>query len=357
MDQVAPSQTVNASSEVVIDNGEEEHHADAMGAVIFENEGQSGYFGASMSLILFCWILTFVKGPSSNIFFLRAIGQVMLQASNFTLSSASANSGSLNVSRRASIPTGTSRPQYSAANTTSAAVTSVEEDKMIDTFFTNTGYLFPYIHEARFRTRLGFMRGYPQRQRPPSWSGLLNIVFAMAISTNRSCKLDALERSQTSEIYAQKALYHCKKRMMQGDNLETGKKPFSVNDIMEAQLTGKAHFLLLLGQYLQGTQKPSEAWTVSGLAVKVVLQLGLHSNAASAGLSAVDEEIRKRTWLACVSLDRTMSMTFGRPSSIPGSYVKVSAPTQYPQPEPSDLAAIATEQKDPSNVSFFAATV
>lgn len=208
VDQVAPSQTVNASSEVVVDNGEEEHHADAMGAVIFENERESGYFG-----------------PSSNIFFLRAIGQVMLQASNFTLSSASANNGSLNASRRASLPTGMSQPQRSALATDVAPgpVKSEEEDKMIDAFFSNTGYLFPYIHEARFRARLESMRGYPQRQRTPSWLGLLNIVFAMAISANRSCKLDALERSRRSEIYAQKALHHCRNRMMQGVNIETGR--------------------------------------------------------------------------------------------------------------------------------------
>ncbi|KAF2168893.1 hypothetical protein M409DRAFT_20907 [Zasmidium cellare ATCC 36951] len=344
MDQAGPSQIVNTASEVIIDHGDEQHHADAMGAVIFENEMESGYFGGSTlwSLVIHTSDPNLFQGPSSNIFFLRAIGQVMLQASNFTLSSASANQDSLAPSRRVSIPSAAAcvhRSSTAHAENPSDALTSIDEDKIIDSFFTNTGYLFPYIHEGRFRSKLDSLRGYPSRQRPRSWLGLLNIILAIAISADRSNGLDALQRSKKSQVYAQRALFHCKNRMMQGVNIET------------------AHFLLLLGQYLQGTQKPSEAWTVSGLAVKVVLQLGLHTNAISIGLSAVDQEIRKRTWLACVSLDRTMSMTFGRPSSIPGSYVKVPTPLQYPESAPSESATAVTEQKDPSNVSFFAATV
>lgn len=59
-----------------------------------------------------------------------------------------------------------------------------------------------------------------------------------------------------------------------------------------------------MGQYLQGTQKSVQAWTVHGLAVKAALQLGLHSRAASKAFSPPEQEIRKRTWYGCVVLDR-----------------------------------------------------
>lgn len=53
-----------------------------------------------------------------------------------------------------------------------------------------------------------------------------------------------------------------------------------------------------------------------------------------------------------------MSMTFGRPASIPEPYIKVDLPKEYP---PSSLPGTNTftsfEARNPANVSFFAATV
>jgi hypothetical protein len=63
-------------------------------------------------------------------------------------------------------------------------------------------------------------------------------------------------------------------------------------------------YLLILGQYLQGTQKSVQAWTTHGLAISAAYQLGLHSPDANQGYSPLEREIRKRTWFGCVLLDR-----------------------------------------------------
>jgi hypothetical protein len=63
-------------------------------------------------------------------------------------------------------------------------------------------------------------------------------------------------------------------------------------------------FLLIMGQYLQGTQKSVQAWSIHGLTVKAAFQLGLHSSVASKRFSPFEQEIRKRTWYGCVVLDR-----------------------------------------------------
>jgi hypothetical protein len=63
-------------------------------------------------------------------------------------------------------------------------------------------------------------------------------------------------------------------------------------------------YLLLMGQYLQGTQKSIQTWTIHGLAVKAAFQLGLHSSEASKRLSPLEREIRKRVWFGCIVLDR-----------------------------------------------------
>ena len=115
-------------------------------------------------------------------------------------------------------------------------------------------------------------------------------------------------------------------------------------------------YLLIAGQYLQGTQKSTEAWAVHGLAVRAAMQLGLHSSESSRGLSLQDCETRKRVWFGAVVLDRSMSMTFGRPSAIPETYSKLELPRPYPNDSISPGGA-SVESRNNTNIAFFSATI
>lgn len=66
-------------------------------------------------------------------------------------------------------------------------------------------------------------------------------------------------------------------------------------------------FLLLMSQYLQGTESPVQTWSIHGLAVKAAYQLGLHSKYALERYGPLEREIRIRTWYGCVLLDRYVS--------------------------------------------------
>lgn len=68
--------------------------------------------------------------------------------------------------------------------------------------------------------------------------------------------------------------------------------------------TPSVQYLLILGQYLQGTQKSVRAWTVHGQAITIAFQLGLHSPKTNKGFPPLEGEIRKRVWFGCVLLDR-----------------------------------------------------
>lgn len=63
-------------------------------------------------------------------------------------------------------------------------------------------------------------------------------------------------------------------------------------------------YLLLASQYLQGMQKAVQTWITHGLAVKAALSIGLQSPETSNSRSAIEQEMRKRTWYGCVILDR-----------------------------------------------------
>ncbi|CRG91267.1 hypothetical protein PISL3812_08315 [Talaromyces islandicus] len=113
-------------------------------------------------------------------------------------------------------------------------------------------------------------------------------------------------------------------------------------------------YLLILGQYLQGTQKSTQAWTTHSLAISAAYQLGIHSPSANLKYSPLEHEIRKRTWYGCVLLDRTLSMTFGRPCSIPQSFIHLDGPNKDVQMLSYNSEPIISAQLDGN---FFTAAI
>ncbi len=122
-------------------------------------------------------------------------------------------------------------------------------------------------------------------------------------------------------------------------------------------LTTVVQYLLLTGLYLQGTQRSVEAWTVHGLAVKAAFQLGLHSTAASSRFPPLDQEFRKRVWYGCVVLDRTLSMTFGRPAAIPDDYVRMQLPQSLGRAGLGVSHDLIKNDTQEASVAFFNATM
>ncbi|CAK7232762.1 hypothetical protein SCUCBS95973_008365 [Sporothrix curviconia] len=312
-----------------------EERNDGMEAIVFTEEEDAGFFG-----------------PSSNIAFTRHISRALArmsareQSQNANNSngngpengSASSNpspaartarslqlDGSIMSVSRAPSPRRRPRGDKDSSATTAASVNiyllpdeSVIRD-LVSRYFANTGMLFPYIHEASFWATYEELKRHSFTQVRRTWLGLLNMVLALAASSAPYDK-DAATRAHESDVYYQRARQLCGGL---GSDM-----PFSLKN---ASLETVQHHLLM-SQYLQGTQKSIQAWPVHGLAVKAAFQLGLHSSetsysSASLHYTPLEREVRKRTWYGCVVLDRTLSMTFGRPAAIPDQYVRLPLPT------------------------------
>jgi hypothetical protein len=97
-------------------------------------------------------------------------------------------------------------------------------------------------------------------------------------------------------------------------------------------------------------------WATHGLAVRAAFQLGLHSSDLVKVFSPLEQEVWKKTWFGCVILDRTLSMTFGRPPAIPESYVQLELPVPYTEVQ-QPLSITAGETGDSMSVSFFNGTM
>ena len=95
--------------------------------------------------------------------------------------------------------------------------------ELVDKFFCNAGYLFPYLHEGLFKERYRSMLASSQRPSNRSWLALLYMVFAMSSSTSLDEGLSPSQRRERSDAYFQKALEFLGPQLMRGSNLEHGK--------------------------------------------------------------------------------------------------------------------------------------
>ncbi|KAF4466111.1 c6 zinc finger domain containing [Fusarium albosuccineum] len=250
-------------------------------------------------------------GPSSNIALMRIIFRAMARRGRVPNTTSPSPPGWPSVNM-VSMP----RPQLPSTRDAGPAVQPElgahnfippdhETEALIERYFSTTGVLFPYIHkpsfmETYYRSREHGFRVEVRR----TWLGLLNMILAMA---RRMTNLRRY-RMPTSSIGVRRS--YAKHRCFE----ELHWKPV-------------VQYLLLTSQYLQGTHKPVQTWITHGLAVKAALSIGLHSHEASRGLPQIEQEMRKRTWYGCVMLDRSLSMTYGRPSTISEDYVRLDLPT------------------------------
>ncbi|KAJ5512005.1 hypothetical protein N7453_004108 [Penicillium expansum] len=280
-----------------------ESAVDGMGTMNFTDEEESGFFG-----------------PSSNIAFMRYLSRAIAKAkSNGVVRAATPPS----MQKRGGMisPVQSQAPVVSREPIAEDSITPRHvniyalppEDRtrtLIEQYFEKTGQLLPFIHEMSFYETYLQMRlkGFSKIRR--NWLGLLNIILAISTSLSMKDELTPEERIQESDIYYQRANSLCDRDSKRHASLEM------------------VQYLLVLGQYLQGTQKSIQAWTTHGLAISVAYQIGLHSPDRNQRHSPLEYEIRKRTWFGCVLLDRTLSMTFGRPCSIPESHIQLDLPSR-----------------------------
>jgi hypothetical protein len=305
---------------------------DGMGAVSFSEEENTGFFG-----------------PSSNIAFTRQIVRAVkttlrnqpLPQRGFHHDHHQPQNHMLHVSRPPSpLHQRVDTDDWRTENPISMALPPDEDCmRLIHQYFGRTGVLFPYIHEESFIQTYNSFKATHFRKVRRSWLGLLNMILAMATRTAVNSKLSAQEREEQSDTFFVRGWRLCEKQVKYSPSLEI------------------VQFLLLLSQYLQGTSQGAETWNAHGLTVKSAYQLGLHSTDALKQYPPLEREIRKRTWYMCIVLDRTLSMTFGRPFVIPASYIRVPHPEPYDMDASLPLGGMTSISSSVQSLNFYRATM
>ncbi|KAL5340166.1 fungal-specific transcription factor domain-containing protein [Aspergillus crustosus] len=319
-----------------------------MGHFVVGNEEERAYFG-----------------PSSNIAFTSDLSRALKRLSRTRGEVSSDNSYPpmldfhiARVSPPASRPIETCK--VGAAALTGSGTESIfylpphsETVALIDRYFSNTGLLYPYLHEESFRETYARLKENHKTTRR-TWLGLLNMVLAMATQTTERLAGEEDCREVQSQAFYRRANGLCAEYVSSGASLEIGE--YSGSGWNYPPLTMPVQYLLLVSQFKQGTRSSIQTWTTHGLAVKVALQLGLHSAEASKRFPPVEREIRKRTWFGCIVLDRSLSTTLGRPASIPEQYSRLELPVYFDLVE-TRARQIEARQRCRYSTDFFNVTI
>lgn len=168
-----------------------------------------------------------VIGPSSNISLMRIIFRAMARIGHVPDIASLGPTGTAGMDD-ANIVT-LSQPQTTADSTHRLGADSHtylppdgETEDLIRQYFSNTGMLFPYIHEQSFLDTYWEMKQNKFRTSVRrTWLGLLNMMLAMV--TCASGRDKGHQAVMESEVFYTRAQELCKKQMLRGTTLEAGK--------------------------------------------------------------------------------------------------------------------------------------
>jgi len=156
-------------------------------------------------------------------------------------------------------------------------------DHLVDLYFKYVHTLFPWLHEPSFRSHYGELWMTPldpTTADDPLFYCIVNLVLALG------CQFSTFSKDS---IHSGNTFFNRAKTLL-------GLSIFDVGTLEVVQA------LLLMGGYLQSTNRPNRCWNVLGMAIRVAQGLGLHIERSGGDL--VEREIRRRSWWGCVVMDR-----------------------------------------------------
>jgi hypothetical protein len=212
-----------------------EDSIDGMGAVSFAPEEDCASFGTYLLVIISEYqLMVIFIGPSSNIAFLRNISRAVARLSHASEpwrpspaahSSAGFTGSFFNTSRPSSPLPVTSGPIPETINIYTLPPDSVSRN-LLGRYFSNTGLLFPYIHEQSFMATFDQASKDSFKGVRRTWLALLNIIFAHAVvhqlnpsTTPRRDGPSAGRSAEESEIYYRKASGLCSQQIANGTGI------------------------------------------------------------------------------------------------------------------------------------------
>jgi hypothetical protein len=176
---------------------------------------------------------------------------------------------------------------------------------LVNLFFSGTGLLFPYIYKKSVFDGLTEMKTTQFYGVRRSWLCLLNTIMAFATCVTATPYGRKENCASEADIFLQRALKLLPNIALKPANLEA-RMCMYLSQCLCLVLTGicSVQALLLVTQYLQGTQHSAQTWNLQGLTVQAAFQIGVHCSIGGGNYSEMEQEIRNRCWYMCFILDK-----------------------------------------------------
>lgn len=188
-----------------------------------------------------------------------------------------------------------------------------QADSLLDVYWRLVDTLYPFLDKDDFTHKYhSLWIGRPVMEDEIGFLCLMNVIFSI------SCILDPsirpCDRVTSAEIFYRRAQAYLDLQLIQHRCVQT------------------VQCFLLLAQYLQSTNDPQQCWLFAGLAIRIAQSLGLDLPSTSErAQSARQRNLLRKVWHGCVLMDRTLSMTFGRPAIITSqAAARVPHPAAHP---------------------------
>ncbi len=181
-------------------------------------------------------------------------------------------------------------------------------DSLLQRYFSRHNIAFPILHEPTFR-----------RQYAQIWDSAPTTASSNSPICSGLCK--QLSQGQlllptTYAVFATASLFETmdlEQNVMRANSFFRFAQDVDIFEVMENEVEIElVQLLLLMGRYLQSTERFAKCKNISGLAIRTAQSLGLHydvDEAQKRGLlprpvTQLQREMRARVWYGCVLLER-----------------------------------------------------
>ncbi|KAL4780319.1 fungal-specific transcription factor domain-containing protein [Aspergillus varians] len=186
-------------------------------------------------------------------------------------------------------------------------------DQLLDCYFFTVHPSFPIIAKIPFMQQYEMYYTRPDLQPTTRWLTILNLVFALASKFAQLVSkpwLSEADSPMTCFTRARK-LNFTESQLLEHPNLQ------------QVQVEGlTAFFLMAIGHI-------NRSWRACGVSVRSAIALGVNLRSESKETSNLSKEIRYRVWWSIYTLENTLSIMTGRPTSAPDKYSTTPLPIPF----------------------------
>ena len=179
-------------------------------------------------------------------------------------------------------------------------------DGLVSTYFSRVHRIYPVLHQRTFRKQY-------QRLWESDADGSTTVGCAGLCRKKNSCKLYAATLQAVFALASLLAPKRPEENATQADTFFRQAQGLDFLDMLDDE-TGLelVQLGLIMGFYLQGTERFSKCWNITGLTIRLAQNMGMHLPLAEARkrglvrahLTQLEYEMRSRVWYGCVILER-----------------------------------------------------